>query len=233
MEEVREDMLLEIEFLLMSFATGFQDAATWPDYGVFASNQTGNTVFLAIGAAGMSHGAYSFSIIGASLGSFIGGGLVMGQLGNYFGPRKRLWLLVSSILQTGMVYAAAGIQYAFPLTRKGAVAAGVMTLLAFSSGAQVAMSRALRLTEITTAMATSVYVDVVVDPGLLKIHNRRRNRRFLFLGMLTAGCFAGAFTDKHINSSFTIILSAVVKSIVTVFFLFNKRIVSDDVENKN
>lgn len=231
MEEVREDIVLETEFLLLSFATGVQDAATWVDYGVFASNQTGNTVLLSIMAAGLTHGAYSFAIIGASLGSFIGGGLIMGQMGNYFGSRKRLWILFSSIVQTGMVYGAAGIQYSFPLRPHGPVAAGVMTLLAFASGAQVAMSRSLRLTEITTAMATSVYVDVVVDPAILKLHNRRRNRRILFLGMLTAGCFAGAFAQKNVGSGFTIILSAIVKSLVTALFLFNRHIAKSDVEN--
>lgn len=38
-------------------------------------------------------------------------------------------------------------------------------------------------------MATAAYVDVVVDPGLIKLNNRARNRRSLFLAMLTAGCF--------------------------------------------
>lgn len=231
MDEVREDVLLETEFLLLSFATGVQDAATWVDYGVFASNQTGNTVLISIMAAGLASGAYSFAITCSSLGSFIGGGLIMGQLGNYFGPRKRLWLLVSSLLQTAMVYAAAGIQYSFPKKRHDAVAAGVMTLLAFASGGQVAMSRSLRLTEITTAMATSVYVDVVVDPALLKIHNRRRNRRILFLCMLTAGCFAGAFAQKNVSSGFTIILSGIVKSLVTGLLLLNRPIAKNEVEN--
>ncbi|KAH2976495.1 hypothetical protein KXW58_006767 [Aspergillus fumigatus] len=225
MDDVCEDILLESELLLLSFATGIQDAAAWPDYTCFASNQTGNTLFLAIGLAGLAGNAYSFPNIGMSLGAFVAGGLVMGQIGNYFGVRKRLWLLTTSLIQTAMVYAAAAIQYSVPLHRDGPAAFAVIFLLAFSSGGQVAMSRSLKITEITTAMATAAYVDVVVDPGLIKLSNRPRNRRVLFLAMLTAGCFAGAFAQRAVNSTLALILCAIGKSIVTLVFLFNKRTV--------
>lgn len=35
---------------MLSFATGIQDAIAYPDFSCFASNQTGNTIILAIGA---------------------------------------------------------------------------------------------------------------------------------------------------------------------------------------
>lgn len=223
-ENVRDDALLESELLLLSFATGIQDAAAWPDYTCFASNQTGNTLFLAIGAAGLADNAYSFTNIGMSLGAFIAGGLVMGQLGNYFGVRKRFWLLLSNLIQTLMVYAAAAIRYHTPLNREGPVALTVIFLLAFSSGGQVAMGRGLKITEITTAMATAAYVDAVVDPRFLAWKNRPRNRRVLFLILLTAGCFVGAFAQKGVDSTFPITLCGIGKSIVTVAFLFNKSV---------
>lgn len=93
-EDIREDLLLECELLLLSFATGIQDAASWVDYGCFASNQTGNTLFLAIGVAGLGCNSYSIPNIRMSLGAFLAGGLVIDQIGNYFGVRKRLWLLI-------------------------------------------------------------------------------------------------------------------------------------------
>lgn len=232
MEDVREDILLESELLLLSFSTGIQDAAAWPDYTCFASNQTGNTLFLAIGAAGLSRNAYSFPNMGMSLGAFVAGGLVMGQIGNYFGVRKRLWLLTSSAIQTTMVYAAAAIQYSGSLYSDGPAALAVIFLLAFSSGGQVAMGRSLKITEITTAMATAAYVDVVVDPGLIDTRNRQRDRRIMFLAMLTAGCFAGAFAQRTFNSTFAIILCAVGKSIVTLGFLLNRRMCKGAVKDR-
>ena len=104
MEDIREDILLEAELLLLSFATGIQDAAAWPDYKCFASNQTGNTLFLAIGVAGLTHNQYSIPNIGVSLSMFVAGGFILGQLGNFIGVRKRLWLLISNLIQTALVF---------------------------------------------------------------------------------------------------------------------------------
>ncbi|RAK99991.1 YoaK family protein, partial [Aspergillus ibericus CBS 121593] len=205
--------------LLLSFAIGIQDAAAWPTYGCFASNQTGNMLFLALGGAGLATTAdYNFRNLGMSLGAFVAGGLVMGQIGNLVGVRKRGWLLLSSLIQTGMVFAAAAID-----AREDGDSAALLTLflLAFASGAQVAMGRALKITDITTAMATAAYVDVVIDPGILRKCNRDRNRRVLFLMLLMAGCFVGAGLEKAAGSCVTLIMSGVCKAVVTVVFLFN------------
>lgn len=219
LDDIREDIVLESQLLLLSFATGIQDAATWPDYGCFASNQTGNTLFLAIGVAGLAGNAYSFGNISMSLGSFLAGSLVMGQIGNQIGVRKRFWLLSTSIIQTVMVFVAAAISHSY---QDAPAALLVLFLLAFSSGAQVAMSRSLKITEITTAMATAAYVDVVVDPAILQRHNRLRNRRVLFLAMLTAGCLGGAFVERAVKSTLTLVLCGVCKAIVTMVFFFNR-----------
>lgn len=231
MEDIREDLLLECELLLLSFATGIQDAAAWPDYRCFASNQTGNTLFLAIGVAGLTNDLYSFPNIGVSLSMFVAGGFVLGQLGNLVGVRKRLWLLISNLIQTTLVFCALIIQYSRPIRQDGPAAVAVIGLLAFSSGGQVAMSRSLKITEITTAMATAAFVDVVVDPDLGKLKNRLRNRRVMFLVMLVAGCFVGAFAQREVSSSFPILLCAIGKALVCVGFLFNRPIVADDCED--
>ena len=59
-----------------------------------------------------------------------------------------------------------------------------ITLLAFSSGAQVAAARAFRMTEISIAMATAAWVDIVIDPKLFVKENCARNRRVSFLAAL-------------------------------------------------
>ncbi|KAJ5198282.1 uncharacterized protein N7498_007399 [Penicillium cinerascens] len=231
MEDIREDLLLESELLLLSFATGIQDAAAWPDYRCFASNQTGNTLFLAIGVAGLTKHLYSFPNIGVSLSMFIAGGFILGQLGNLVGVRKRLWLLISNLIQTTLVFCALIIQYSRPIREEGTAAMAVIGLLAFSSGGQVAMSRSLKITEITTAMATAAFVDVVIDPDLGKLKNRLRNRRVMFLVMLIAGCFVGAFAQREVSSSFPILLCAIGKALVCVGFLFNRPIAADNWED--
>ncbi|KAL4890836.1 hypothetical protein BDV59DRAFT_183753 [Aspergillus ambiguus] len=159
-----------------------------------------------------------------SLGMFIAGGLIMGQLGNIFGGRRRIWLLLSSFIQTALVFAGLIIQCTVPVRQDGPAALGVIACLAFSSGGQVAMGRGLKITEITTAMATAAYVDVVVDTGLLLRNNRTRNRRVLFVVTIAVGCFVGAFAEREISSTFALLWCAVGKTVVTLSFLFNRRI---------
>lgn len=84
------------------------------------------------------------------------------------------------------------------------------------------MARGLGVTEITTAMATAAFVDVVIDPRLGAVVNRVRNRRVLFLVMLTGGCFVGAVVQGWVGRRVPLLLGAVGKSLVTVGVLFNR-----------
>ena len=97
-----------------------------------------------------------------------------------------------------------------------------LALLAFSAGGQVAMARGVRVPEISTATASSAYVDLLVDPNLYAKHNRSRNRRVAFLMILAAGCIVGAFLHEHISSPLTLVISGIVKLVVTLSFAFNK-----------
>jgi uncharacterized membrane protein YoaK (UPF0700 family) len=221
-ESIREDLYLEMQLLLLGFGTGIQDACTYPDYGCFASNQTGNTVLLAVGASGLVPDAFSFSNIAISLSLFILGGWAAGQTGNVVGPRRRLWLMLSSLLQTAMVWAAVAVQYLAPVHRESRAGFAVLSLLAFSSAAQVAMSRGLKITEITTAMATAAYVDLLIDPNLYGRENRSRNRRATFLLMLAGGSFAGAFMNRSMGSAFALMIAAALKTLAMVSLVFNK-----------
>ena len=219
---IDRDVLVESELVLLTFTTGMQDAASFPDFHCFASNQTGNTVLLGSVAAGIIGDWVPLPNIGISLALFLAGALIMGQVGNIVGRRRRLWLLLSSILQTAMVFAASALQHYKGEQLRGPVAQGGIALLAYSAGAQVAMSRAMEMPEITTAMATAAWVDLVIDPDVLTKRNRSRNRRALFLLALIAGSLAGAFVYRKVGSSFVLLMAAVGKAIVTAGFLVNK-----------
>lgn len=160
---------------------------------------------------------------------FVLGGFLPGQLGNYIGARKRWWLIATSIFQTVLVFAAAGIQYAgpSPVEDSGPAALAVISLLAFSSGTQVAMVRGLQITEITTAMATAAFVDIFIDEKMFQKSNRKRNRRIAFLISLFLGSFAGAFSYKALGSSFALLVSGLGKFIVAVGLLANTGMTQD------
>jgi len=63
---------------------------------------------------------------------------------------------------------------------------------------------------------------LLVDPNLYALNNRSRNRRFAFLIMLTAGSFAGAYVHRSVNSAFALLVSAILKQLVMIAFVFNK-----------
>lgn len=225
-------ILLEFELLLLAIAIGIQDAISFPDFHCFASNQTGNTVLFAVGVLldDPSHGEgplFAISTIGVSLGFFSLGVFATGQTANHFDiGQTRGWLVLSSVLQTTLVFIAGGLQWHYsdsvgPDTTIGRILVG---LLAFSSGSQVAVVRGLKVTDITTAMATAAYIDIFIDRKLFAklSENRGRNRRVLFLLMLVVGSFIGAGVGAKTNLGVAVLVSAVIKTFVAFLFLFNR-----------
>jgi DNA-binding IclR family transcriptional regulator len=81
----------------------------------------------------------------------------------------------------------------------------------------------MQIPEITTAMATAAWVDLVIDPKLLAVTNAPRNRRALFLVALIAGSFAGAFMRSRIGSPLALVVSGIGKALVATANLVNRR----------
>lgn len=219
---IRVDVLVEIQLLILTLSTGIQDAISFPDFQCFASNQTGNTVLLAVGAAGFNGDMFHLPMLGVSLALFVTGAIMTGQIAHVVGARRRDWLFFTNLIQTAMVFGAAGIQFSHGVQESGRWAMGAISLLAFSSGAQVASCRPMQIPEITTAMATAAWVDFVIDPQLLAASNRPRNRRALFLALLVAGSFMGAYMHMRIGSACALVVSGAGKALVTGLLLFNR-----------
>lgn len=161
--------------------------------------------------------------IGVALGLFLAGGYLTGQLSHIVGPRLRVWLVLCNLMQTAMVFAAAALQLRYGVRHTGPRDLLVIALLAFASGSQVVQSRSLRITEISTAMATAAWVDLLIDPHLLAIRekNRPRNRRLFFLITLVVGSLVGAGIYKAAGSAVALFVSAGGKAVVTAMYLFN------------
>ena len=221
---IQVNILAETELLILTFCTGIQDATTFPDYHCFASNQTGNTVMLAMALLlpEVTGELFVTENIGVALGFFLAAGWLTGQLGHIVGPRSRLWIVFCNLMQTLLVFTAAAIQYAYGVDLKSPKTMVVIGLLAFAAGSQVVLSRSLAMTEISTAMATAAWVDLLVDPGLLAAKNRPRNRRLSFLIAIVAGAFFGASIYRSLGSATAVLFSGAGKLVVTLMFLFNK-----------
>jgi uncharacterized membrane protein YoaK (UPF0700 family) len=219
--DLRVNTFVEAQLLLLTFAIGIQDAISYPDSRCFASNQTGNTVVLAVALAGQVGSLFDAANTGVSLGSFLAGAIFTGHLGTFVRKRRRAWQVAIALAQVFMVAGSAWIQYVHGTRQSGAWARGALALLAFASGSQVAAARAFRIPEITTAMATAAWVDLLIDEDLFARQNRPRNRRALFLAILGAGSFAGAYARKAIGSPHAIMISAAVKVVVVVAMLIS------------
>ncbi|KOS16919.1 hypothetical protein ESCO_004666 [Escovopsis weberi] len=230
-QDIRTSVIVEIQLLILTFCTGIQDATSFPDYHCFASNQTGNTVFLCLALVIPSFDGQMFytANIGISLGLFLAAGWLTGQLGHLLGPRRRWFLAACNLLQSALVLLAAGLQWRAgvygpglppPGEDHGPTARAVIGLLAAASGSQVVQSRSLAATEISTAMATAAWVDLLIDRRLLVLNNRPRTRRASFLLALAAGSLLGALMYRTVGSAWAVAVSAIGKLLVTAMYLF-------------
>ncbi|KAK5676545.1 hypothetical protein LTS10_010846 [Elasticomyces elasticus] len=226
--DIRVDTFMEFQLLLLTFSTGIQDGVSYPDFRCFASNQTGNTVVLAVALAGGVADLFDPVNVGLSLAAFLAGAVLAGHIGIAVGRRRRAWQFGVNLAQTCMMMGAAWIQFVHGVEERGAWARAALTLMAFSSGAQVAAARAMKIPEITTAMATAAWVDLLIDENLIAWKNRPRNRRILFLAALVAGSFAGAFARTGVGSPMALVIAVVVKALVIGGTLFSKSDHDDD-----
>jgi uncharacterized membrane protein YoaK (UPF0700 family) len=143
-------------------------------------------------------------------------------------------MLFSSLVQT-LCVAIATILRSF-IHHKEAIRSptgyAIIALLGLAFGGQVALARTVDVPEITTAMVTSAYIDVLVDPRLFCRKNRSRNRRLSLLCSLIVGSFVGAWAYRR-AAWVAYLLSAVGKAGVTLAFCFNKSESGGVVTEKN
>lgn len=152
-QEVADDLMIECQMFGLAFAAGVLDATTFPDYSIFVSNQTGNTALLAVGALDLSK-VVKIENVGFSLGFFVIGGLLFGQIGDRLGRRRKAWLITTNFVQTAIMAAATALRkwYQRGHGESSPEAWPVIALLAFASGGQVAMARTVNIPQIPTAM---------------------------------------------------------------------------------
>ncbi|KAL6855851.1 hypothetical protein J3F83DRAFT_753724 [Trichoderma novae-zelandiae] len=222
-QDIRTTLFVELQLLLITFCTGIQDATTFPDYHCFASNQTGNTIFLCLALVIPKFNGDMFitANIGTGLGVFLAAGWLTGQVGHIVGPRKRWWLILCNLIQTGLVFAATAIQYRYGVHDHGGTAIGVVALLAFAAGSQVVQSRSLAATEISTAMATAAWVDLMIDQKLFALDNRPRTRRVAFLLALVVGGLVGALLYRTAGSAAALAVSGAGKALASLLYIFS------------
>ncbi|KAJ4389958.1 hypothetical protein N0V93_007431 [Gnomoniopsis smithogilvyi] len=201
--------LVHLPLLACCFCTGLLDTTMFQAYGTFVSMQTGNTIFLALGASNQNIKPYDWARSLCSIGCFIIGAFFFSRLNRRLGSKipQRGPLALSFFLQAALVFVAA------ILVQVGAVNQrqsdnGVtdwreiapIALLSFQAAGQIVASRVLGVNEVPTVVITSLLADLFSDPNLtakpILTGNRKRNNRVVGFVLTLVASIAGGWILK-------------------------------------
>ncbi|KAL8913364.1 MAG: hypothetical protein Q9171_001841 [Xanthocarpia ochracea] len=200
----------DLPLLACCFVTGIIDAGAYNAWGTFMGMQTGNTIFLALGVAGLPKNGAPLQWLRSLLAifSFMLGSLISSAVARPFGTTRRLSLFISFLLQGLSILLAAIFITTDVIPENNSNSSRVLIgipLLAWQFGAQVAASRALGYSEIPTTVLTSVYNDLASDPKLWTWKNAKRNRRAAAAVMVLVGGICGGWLSR-LRDGFGIVL---------------------------
>ncbi|PKY09370.1 hypothetical protein P168DRAFT_301889 [Aspergillus campestris IBT 28561] len=157
----------DILLLLCYVLTGLLDSSAVSIWGSFASMQTGNTVYLGLGLAGVDDtGRWLRSLV--SIGGFCLGSVFFSTFHRSTQPpvRARWALALSFGMQTACLMLAATVVTVYrPVGESGLTwrTALPLGLVAFQSSGQAVASRVLQFRSLTSVVLTSVYCDLFSD----------------------------------------------------------------------
>ncbi|KAH8661978.1 hypothetical protein BX600DRAFT_307404 [Xylariales sp. PMI_506] len=203
----------DIPVCLCSLTSGLCDSVAFNASSVFVSMQTGNTVFLALGTAGLPASVPMLWLKAlCSIASFMLGVYCFGKSRN-FRPTSKATLAGNFLLQSIFIFIAAALAQGGVVSAFGVLSiaeelshadhvdlrtlAPIM-LLAFQFGGQIVTSRILGFNEVPTNVLTSVYCDLFNDPQLFAPwkENPKRNRRASAVVLMLVGAIAGGWLAK-------------------------------------
>ncbi|TDZ19967.1 hypothetical protein C8034_v000159 [Colletotrichum sidae] len=215
-EWLRDDVNVrhtDIPVLACCLVSGLCDSVAVNAAGVFVSMQTGNTIFMALGASRLPAGEPLLWLKSLSSIAAFWLGCFFFSKSRHIHPKRRSTLALSFTLQAAFVFLAAAFAQTRLIADFGLTSVDTdheyktsenplvmvpLALLAFQFGGQIVTSRILGFNEVPTNVLTSVYCDLLSDPKLfapLK-ENPKRNRRFLAVVLLILGGVIGGWLQR-------------------------------------
>ncbi|KAJ5824729.1 hypothetical protein N7447_007069 [Penicillium robsamsonii] len=213
--------------------SGLVDSTIYRAYNTFVSMQTGNTIFVGLGASHQNLRPYGWARSLTSIGCFILGSFIFSRLHRVLGTRRRGSLMLSFTLQASIILLTAG------LVQGGAVSSALagegsqeippwdqevpIVLLSLQSAGQIVASRALGFNEIPTVVITSLLCDLMSDPQLFLVRNVKRDRRIIAFVLTLVGAIVGGWVTKVTGAISPILwLSAGIKGLLVLAWAFWK-----------
>lgn len=172
--------------------------------------QTGNTIFLALGASDQNNQPYDWARSLCSIGCFATGAFFFSRLHRHLSPQptQRGILTVSFFIQAACVcVAAALVQGGVVSSQRRSSDGGTdwtemapIAFLSFQAAGQIVASRVLGVNELPTVVITSLLCDLMSDPKLMSrpviSGNRKRNNRIGGFVLTLVGSIIGGWMLK-------------------------------------
>ncbi|CAG8909118.1 unnamed protein product [Penicillium egyptiacum] len=222
--------------LLLTFLTGLCDSSAYNAWSCFLGMQTGNTIFLGLGASAQPNNkpwGWLKSLV--SIAAFFVGAMIFSIVMRSVGAVRRGTLFVSFLVQTLLIVIAVALIEAdlIPHTTADATLTGgplfleliPIALLAFQSAGGMTCSRALGYNEIPTVVLTSVYFDIASDPKITDkpTTNVKRNRRIGGVVCLLIGAIVGGWLSRSSGGMQSALwMAAGLKFVAAIAWLFWK-----------
>ncbi|KAJ5999605.1 hypothetical protein N7481_000014 [Penicillium waksmanii] len=222
--------------LLLCFLTGLCDSSAYNIWSCFLGMQTGNTIFLGLGASNQPTSkpwGWLKSLVSITL--FFTGAMIFSTVMRHLGALRRGTLVVSFLFQTILVIIAVALIQADLIPRTSSdisIDEGPLFLelipiglLAFQSAGAMTCSRSLGFNEIPTVVLTSVYFDIASDPKIAEklTINVKRNRRIGGVVSLLTGAIVGGWLSRSGGGMESVLwMAAGLKSIAALGWLFWK-----------
>lgn len=210
-----------------SFIAGLVDALSYNAWSTFTGMQTGNTVFIALGASSQpSYPDHLWAKALIAFGVYLLSNFFFARISRALNPLCRTTLLFTFGLQTlALLVASLLVEleviqprpevYTAPIEWTQVIA---ISLLSFQQAGQISASRLLGYTEVPTISVTTVLCDLLVDPHLFDIHNPKRNRRIAGFVASVMGAMTSGFLSRETEMVACLWLAMALKVVVTLCF---------------
>lgn len=213
--------------IICSFIAGLVDALSYNAWSTFTGMQTGNTVFMALGASNQpSYPDYLWAKALIAFSIYLLSNFFFSYVARALNPLRRTTMLLIFGLQTlALLIAALLVELEVILPRPEDYTAPIqwtqviaIALLSFSQAGQISASRILGYNEVPTLSVTTILADMIADPHLFELHNPKRNRRLAgfiasFVGAMTSG-----FLSRETEMVACLWLAMALKVVVTLCF---------------
>lgn len=187
--------------LMLSITTGLVDAASVLGLGkVFTANMTGNIVFLGFAASGVP--GFKIAPFVMALASFMIGATIAGRLArSRGGGSERRWLMMSAILETALLWAAAAVALGFDVATQSPEPRlfAIIALTGLAMGYRNATIRQLKVADLTTTVLTLTLTGLSADSSAAMGGNTNWQRRIGAVAAVFAGAAIGAYLLSRVG----------------------------------